>query len=77
MSEEQPVVALYNVGQKVKRVEPGRDIHSIGATVLEFLETNETVIYHVQYDEGSTGWWSQDNLTVWTIDDTKAYMGIA
>lgn len=77
MSEEQPVVVLFEVGQKVKRIEPGRDIHSIGAVVLEFIETNETVVYHVQYDEGGDGWWPSESLTAWTIDDTKNLMGIA
>lgn len=77
MSEEQPVVALYEVGQKVKRIEQGRDIHNIGAIVLEFVEMNETIAYHIQYDEGGDGWWGQDSLEPWTIEDTKNLMGIA
>lgn len=70
----------FTVGQRVKRIE---DRPSIGATVLEFIETNETVIYKIAYDEGpsegndGTGWWSEDALSIETIEDIKARLGIA
>jgi hypothetical protein len=71
----------FSVGQRVKRIE---ERESVGATVLEFIELNETVAYRIQYDEGSvgegddgTGWWLEETLTSETLDDIKARMGIA
>lgn len=70
---------LFFIGQRVKRIE---DRPVVGALVLDYIETNETVVYHIQYDEGpeegkhdGTGWWSQDCLQSETLADIKARLG--
>jgi hypothetical protein len=60
------ITPKFSVGQRVKRIE---ERESVGATVLEFIEINETIVYRIRYDEGSlgdghdgTGWWSEETL---------------
>jgi hypothetical protein len=62
----------FAVGQRVKRIE---ERESVGATVLEFIEANDTFVYRIQYDEGSlgnghdgTGWWMEETLQPETLE---------
>lgn len=71
---------LFSINQRVKRLEH-RPV--VGAVVLDFIQTNETVVYHIQYDEGpeegrhdGTGWWNEDCLESETLADIKARLGV-
>ena len=47
----------YQIGDRVDRIE---DREVTGATIINIVETNGSIVVELQYDEGGTGWWPVD-----------------
>jgi hypothetical protein len=61
---------MISIGDRVFRTDSGPH----GASVIDVAESIDGWSYHLVYEEGGEGWWSEDSIFL-TLEDRDAAIG--